>query len=263
VIDDVTSPCIDAGDPNSPIGDESGPNGGLVNMGAYGGTAEASKSLSDEVQLIHIQWLGHASVKVWTEDVVVYVDPRSVSGSPADATAVLVTHSHGDHYSRADIVRVSNADTIFIAPPDVVQQYGSGQTIAPEQTIQLEGFSVTAVAAYNTNKPNHPESNNWVGFIIALGGRRIYVAGDTDLTDEVKAVDDIDVAFLPVGGTYTMNAAEAAEATQYIQPQLAIPYHWGAFIGTLSDAQRFADRAACPVKIMSSGEVISSEDWLE
>jgi L-ascorbate metabolism protein UlaG (beta-lactamase superfamily) len=219
--------------------------------------------LSDGTKVVYIQWIGHSSMKVWTEDVVIYVDPRIFTDSPHDATAVLITHSHSDHYSRTHIIRASNDNTVFIAPPDVVQMYGSGQTIAPEQTIQLDGFSVTGVAAYNTNKPNHPKSNNWVGYIIELEGKRIYVAGDTDLTDEMKTLEDINVAILPVGGTYTMNATEAAEATHYINPELAIPYHWGSNIGRLSDAETFAEQAACPVKIMSPGEIISSDDWLE
>jgi parallel beta-helix repeat protein len=263
VMDDITSPCIDAGDPNSPVGDEPQPNGGRINIGAYGGTAQASMSLTDVTQIVYIQWFGHASVKVWSEEVVVYVDPWLLEESVHDATAVLVTHSHADHYSPSHIAMVSGPDTIFIAPPDVVQQHGSGQTIAPEQAIQLDGFSVTGVAAYNINKPNHPKSNNWVGYIIELGGKRIYLAGDTDLTEEIKAVENIDVAFLPVSGGFAMNATEAADATQYIQPQLAIPYHWGVFIGNLNDAETFAEQAACPVKIMSPGEIISSENWLE
>jgi len=89
-----------------------------------------------------------------------------------------------------------------------------------------------------------------------VGSKRIYCAGDTDLTAEMKALSDIDVAMLPVGGTYTMNADEAAEATAYIRPELAIPYHWGDSIGTLSDAQRFAELAQCTVKIMTVGESI-------
>jgi len=216
-------------------------------------------SLSD----VYIQWLGHASVKIWTEGVVVYVDPRRLSESPHDATLVLVTHTHGDHYSPADIAKVSNPQTQFVAPPDVVQRYGSGEPIAPGQTIELDSAIVTGVAAYNTNKPNHPKSRNWVGFIAELGSKRIYVAGDTDLTDEMKALEDIDVAILPAGGTYTMNAVEAAEATQYIKPELAIPYHWGQNVGTLSDAQTFAQMAACAVKILTVGETISSDNWLQ
>ena len=214
-------------------------------------------------EIVYIQWLGHSSVKVWTEDCVVYVDPERLTESPHDATLVCVTHTHGDHYSPSDIAKVSNSETQFIAPPDVVQQYGSGEPIAPGQTIELDCTSVTAVPAYNTNKPNHPKSRNWVGFVIELGAKRIYVAGDTDLTDEMKALEDIDVAILPAGGTYTMNAVEAAEATEYIKPELAIPYHWGRNVGTLSDAETFAQKAACAVKILTVGETISSDNWPE
>jgi L-ascorbate metabolism protein UlaG (beta-lactamase superfamily) len=261
VIDDVTSPCIDAGDPNSPVGDEPEPNGGRINMGAYGGTAEASESPSGAEKVLYIQWLGHSSVKLWAEDCIVYVDPQRLSISPHDATLVCVTHTHSDHYSPADIARVSNDQTQFVGPPDVVQQYGSGQTIAPGQTIESYCARLTAIPAYNTNKPNHPKSNNWVGYIIELGGKRIYVAGDTDLIEEMKSLGDIDAAFLPVGGTYTMDAVEAAEATQYIKPDLAIPYHWGQIVGTLADAQTFAQLARCAVKIMAVGETIRSDEW--
>ncbi len=221
----------------------------------------AERWFEEDSGIIYIQWLGHSSVKVWTEDCVVYVDPERLTESPNDATLVCVTHTHGDHYSPSDIARVSNSGTQFIAPPDVVQQYGSGQSIAPGQTIELGCASVTAVPAYNTNKPNHPKSRNWVGFIIELGSKRIYVAGDTDLTDEMKALEGIDAAILPAGGTYTMNAVEAAEATEYIKPELAIPYHWGRNVGTLSDAETFAQKAACAVKILTVGETISSDNW--
>jgi L-ascorbate metabolism protein UlaG (beta-lactamase superfamily) len=263
VVDDVTSPCIDTGDPNSSVGDEPEPNGGRINMGAYGGTAEASMSLAGVETIVYIQWLGHSTVKVWTEDCIVYVDPERVPESLHDATLVCVTHTHGDHYSPSDIAKVSNAETQFIAPPDVVQLYGSGQTIAPGQTIEFDFVKVMAVPAYNINKSNHPKSNNWVGYIIELGGKRIYVAGDTDLIEEMKSLGDIDVAFLPAGGTYTMDATEAAEATGYIKPDLAIPYHWGQSVGTLADAQRFVELAQCPAMVMAVGETISSDNWPE
>ena len=111
---------------------------------------------------------------------------------------------------------------------------------------------VTGVASYNIGKTNHPKANNWLGFIVELGDTRIYFAGDTDLTPEMKALTDIDVAFLPAGGTYTMNATEAAEATKYFKPLLAIPYHWGTSVGTRADADRFATLAACKVKVMTA-----------
>jgi L-ascorbate metabolism protein UlaG (beta-lactamase superfamily) len=262
VVDDVTSPCIDAGDPNSPVGDEPEPNGGIINMGAYGGTAEASMSPVAE-QIVYVQWLGHSTVKAWTEDCIVYVDPERVPESLHDATLVCVTHTHGDHYSPSDIAKVSNAETQFIAPPDVVQRYGSGLTIAPGQTIEFDFVTIKAVPAYNINKSNHPKSNNWVGYIIELAGKRIYVAGDTDMIEEMKSLGDINVAFLPAGGTYTMNATEAAEATGYVKPDLAIPYHWGQSVGTLGDAQRFAELAQCPAMVLTVGETISSDNWPE
>jgi len=261
VVDDVTSPCIDAGDPNSAVGDEPEPNGGIINMGAYGGTDEASMSPGDAEEIVYIQWLGHSTVKVWTEDCIVYVDPERVPETLHDATLVCVTHTHSDHYSPTDIAKVSNDQTQFVAPPDVVQLYGSGQTIAPGQTIEFDFVTITAVPAYNINKSRHPKSNNWVGYIIELGSKRIYVAGDTDLIEEMKSLGDIDVAFLPAGGTFTMDATEAAEATGYIKPDLAIPYHWGQSVGTLADAQRFAELARCPAMVLTVGEMIISDNW--
>jgi L-ascorbate metabolism protein UlaG (beta-lactamase superfamily) len=221
------------------------------------------RSASEPEEIVNIQWLGHSTVKVWDEDCIVYVDPERVNESLHDATLVCVTHTHSDHYSPADIARVSNSQTHFIGPPDVVQQYGSGLEIAPGQTIEFENVSIVAVPAYNTNKTNHPKSRNWVGYIIEIGSKRIYVAGDTDLIDEMRTLGNIDVAILPAGGTYTMNAVEAAEATQYIKPELAIPYHWGQNVGTISDAQTFAEQARCAVKILAVGETISSDNWPE
>ena len=219
--------------------------------------------MQEGTEPVYIKWLGHASVKIWAANIVVYVDPRNLTESPHDATLVLVTHRHGDHYSPSDIAKVSGPETELISSADVIASEGSGQAITPGMTIESDGVNVTAVAAYNPSKTYHPKANNWVGFIIELGSNRIYCAGDTDLTDEMKALDDIDVAILPVGGTYTMNSVEAAEATKYIIPKLGIPYHWGDIIGSLSDAENFAELAQSPVKIMTVNEIISSRYWLE
>ena len=213
----------------------------------------------ESAEVVYIQWLSHASVKVWTADLVIYVDPRNLSGSPHDATLVLVTHSHSDHYSAGDITRVSGPATKLIAAASVVATHGSGQPIAPGEIIELPNVRVTAVPAYNTNKTNHPKSSNWVGFIVELAAKRIYFAGDTDLIPEMQTLGKIDVAFLPISPAYTMGPDDAAQATMYIMPQLAVPYHWGT--STLADAQRFARKAYCNVKIMSAGETISSQDW--
>ena len=206
---------------------------------------------------ILITWIGHASVQIAWEDTVVYVDPRKITGTPQDATLILVTHSHSDHYSPADIAKVVKPGTRFLGPADVVKAYGSGQVILPGQTMDGNGLPVTGVAAYNLITSNHPKGNNWLGFVIQFGAKRIYVAGDTDLTPEMKALTNIDVAFLPAGGTYTFDAAGAAEATKYLKPLLAIPYHWGEIVGTLADAQRFAKLAACNVKVMATARSLA------
>jgi L-ascorbate metabolism protein UlaG (beta-lactamase superfamily) len=165
----------------------------------------------------------------------------------------LITHSHNDHYSTADIARVSGPTTQLIGPSSVITAAGKGTLILPGQTIDLGSVRITGVIAYNSN---HPKSNNWLGFIVEILGKRIFCAGDTSLTTELKAVQNMDVAFLPIDGVYNMSATTAAEATQYMLPKLAVPYHWGTSVGTLADAQTFAKLAACPVKIMTVGEEI-------
>jgi L-ascorbate metabolism protein UlaG (beta-lactamase superfamily) len=213
----------------------------------------------EAVMSISLQWLGHASFKVCHDNAVIYIDPWKLKGSPKDATIVLISHSHYDHYSAEDIAKVSGSDTKLIAAVDVIGQYGNGQAIKPGQKIEIEGISIIAVSSYNPAKQFHPKSNNWVGFIIEAGSKRIYYAGDTDLTQEMKTLKDIDVALLPVGGTYTMNVEEAAEATGHIKPKQAIPYHWGDIVGSQKDAEKFAETAQCEVKVLSPGETINIE----
>ena len=206
-----------------------------------------------------IQWLGHASFKISHKDEVIYIDPWKIRNEAHDATLVLVSHSHYDHYSSDDIARVSSANTKLIAPADVIAQHGEGEQISPGSKKDINGVSVQGTAAYNPGKQFHPKSNQWLGFVIRTDSKRIYYAGDTDLTEEMKALDNISVALLPVGGTYTMNAAEAAEATEHINPEMAIPYHWGDIVGGRKDAEAFAKKASCEVKILSPGQTIELE----
>ena len=206
-----------------------------------------------------LQWLGHASFKICHEDKIIYIDPWKIEDAAHDATFVLVSHSHYDHYSPEDIAKVSGPETKLIASPDVTSQEEAGEPIVPGLTIELEGIAVQGVAAYNPQKRFHPKGNNWAGFIIQVDSKRIYYAGDTDLTEEMKALEDIDVALLPVGGTYTMNAKDAAEATKHINPKMAIPYHWGDIVGDRSDAEQFAKTAPCDVKVLTPGQTINLE----
>jgi L-ascorbate metabolism protein UlaG (beta-lactamase superfamily) len=235
---------------------------GLIVAGCRKDTTDTKAGKKDQTRKeaamgITLQWLGHAGFKICHEDTVIYIDPWKLKDSPRDASLVLVSHSHYDHYSPEDIARVSGADTKLIASADVVAKEKAGETITPGQTIELGSIRVSGVAAYNPRKQFHPKSNKWVGFVIELGSKRIYYAGDTDLTDEMKSLKEIDVALLPVGGTYTMNAAEAAKATEHIKPERAIPYHWGDIVGDRADAEAFSKAAECEVQILSPGETIS------
>jgi len=220
-------------------------------------TEEKEQTRKEAVMSTTLQWLGHASFKICHEDSVIYIDPWKFKDSPQDATLVLVSHSHYDHYSSDDIAKVSGADTKIIASADVIAKEKTGQAITPGQTIELGSVRVSGVAAYNPNKQFHPKTNNWVGFVIEVGSKRIYYAGDTDQTDEMKSLKEIDVALLPVGGTYTMNAADAAKVTEHIKPERAIPYHWGEIVGGRADADAFAEAADCKVQVMTAGETIS------
>jgi len=218
--------------------------------------AEKQESGKEAAMGLTLKWLGHASFRISDEDTVVYIDPWKLKDARHDADLVLVSHSHHDHYSPEDINSVSGPDTKFVGSNDVVLEEGVGQAIMPGLTLEFDGVRVQGVPAYNLSKQFHPKSNQWVGFIIDIGGKRIYYAGDTDVIDEMKALKDIDVALLPVGGTYTMNAAEAAEAVGHIKPKLAVPYHWGDIVGSESDAQSFAEKAGCEVKVLKAGESV-------
>jgi len=205
---------------------------------------------------ITLQWLGHASFKIVSGDSVIYIDPWKLEDADHDGTLILVSHSHYDHYSVEDIGKAVSGDWEFIATADVVQGYGAGDVIRPGETREFDGGKVTAVAAYNTNKEFHPKESEWVGFIIELDGKKIYYAGDTDITEEMSGLTDIDLALLPVGGTYTMTAAEAAAATAKFQPRKALPYHWGDIVGHRNDAEKFKSQSVGEVVVLQPGETI-------
>jgi L-ascorbate metabolism protein UlaG (beta-lactamase superfamily) len=235
---------------------------GCKKQNAGTGTAETAgqEGASKEAAMgLTIQWLGHASFRIRHGDSIIYIDPWKLKESPHDATLVLVSHSHHDHYSPEDMAKVSGPDTKLIASADVIAKESAGETIANGLTIELESVRLVGVAAYNPNKQFHPKTNNWVGFVIELGSKRLYYAGDTDLTEEMKALKGIDVALLPVGGTYTMDAAEAAEAAKYMKPGVAIPYHWGDIVGGRDDAEKFADAAECDTKILTPGQTFNAK----
>ena len=199
----------------------------------------------------NITWYGHATMKFRGEKIV-YIDPYELKGSayePADI--VLITHDHYDHCSPQDIEKVARADTVIIAPVSCQSQLsGKVKIIAAGEKIIEQGVQIEAVPAYNIGKKFHPKSAGGVGYVVTLKGKRIYQAGDADFIPEMKQIT-ADIAILPVGGTYTMTAAEAAEAANAIKPEIAIPMHFGAIIGSKKDAEEFKRRTKVRVEILT------------
>ncbi|MCP4146947.1 MAG: MBL fold metallo-hydrolase [bacterium] len=183
--------------------------------------------------------LGHASIRI-ERDKVIYIDPFKIEGTPKDADIIFCSHDHFDHLSVSDIKRVRKEETVMVVPQKKAKKFKKFEVIGVEPLNEYEalGIKFKTVPAYNPDKKFHKKKENWVGFIIELEGAVYYFAGDTDYIpemDDVKA----DVVFLPVGGTYTMNAEEAANAANSIKPKVAVPIHFGSIVGTRTDAESF------------------------
>ncbi len=192
-----------------------------------------------------IQVFTQNSIRIKTEAGVVYIDPFQMHAEPHDADFVLVTHDHFDHFSPEDIAKVCGPKTILIVPEnmkDTARKAGDCVseilTVIPGAAYEIDGLSFETVAAYNRLKPFHPAHAGWVGYILITEGKRIYIAGDTDAVSEVRAVR-CDVALVPVGGTYTMDAKKAAELVNTLHPAVAIPTHYGSVVGSPNDGETF------------------------
>jgi len=186
------------------------------------------------------------SAYLWRGDGLnVYIDPWGVTTDDA-ADLLFITHAHSDHLSTEDIDRVRKADTKIFAPHDVAKELSGDVTpVAPGDSVEALGVRAQAVPAYNIREERlemHPKSNNWVGYILTLGSTTYYHAGDTDHAPELSEVR-ADVAFVPIGGTYTMEVPEAAGLVKAIAPQIAVPMHYGFVVGSPSDADWFAKEA--------------------
>ena len=202
-----------------------------------------------------ITWLGHASVMLSQDALTVYIDPWKLSDTLPKADLILVTHDHYDHFSVPDIERLRQARTRIIAPfdhPLVTDRMGVSETLT------VGDILITTVPAYNISKQFHPRVNNWVGYIVVMADKRIYHPGDTDRIPEMRDIA-ADVALLPVGGTYTMDASEACQAALDIGPRYVIPIHYGDIVGGKQDALALRDGCAVSVEILDPGGTLTME----
>jgi L-ascorbate metabolism protein UlaG (beta-lactamase superfamily) len=186
----------------------------------------------------HIHWLGHATFRIEDGAKQIYIDPWKLPPDSPKADVILITHAHYDHFSQEDIAKVRKESTVFFAPKDVAYQIDANVIVtSPNQMYTVGELKVKTIHAYNIGKQYHPKQNNWVGYVLTLSTeQKIYHAGDTDFTPEMRTVVT-DFALLPCGGTYTMTAKEAAEAANVFKPRAVIPMHWGDIVGTQADAE--------------------------
>lgn len=194
----------------------------------------------ENISIIH-----HSSIK-FSDNIKIYFDPYEINENNNDADIIFITHNHYDHYSENDIKKIYNANTKFIITKDLEKELlnlGIKKeniiTVVPNNNYNVLDISFKTIPAYNINKPFHPKENNWVGYLINYNNFTYYIAGDTDITEDNKLIK-CDVAFLPIGGKYTMNYKEAAELTNIIKPKIVVPIHYGLIVGTTEDAIEFS-----------------------
>ncbi len=187
-----------------------------------------------------------SSIKI-TGEKILYFDPLEVLALH-DADYIFITHPHWDHFSLLSILEIKKENTVFITVKDIVEELLSIGireeyivVVEPNKNYVLKNLEFRTVPAYNTNKNYHPKKNKWVGYVVNYENVIYYITGDTDLLKELKEVK-CDVLFVPIGGTYTMDALEASNLTNAIKPKLVIPTHYGSVVGTYDDAKIFQSK---------------------
>jgi L-ascorbate metabolism protein UlaG (beta-lactamase superfamily) len=203
-----------------------------------------------------IIWYEQSSVRIEAGGLQIYIDPYRVPDGQPKADVIFVSHEHGDHLSPDDINRVRTPETAVFANPTAAKEIDGNVTVLhPGDSTSFGALKIRTIPAYTTTKlrpsgePTHPKESEHLGLILEIDDVTIYAAGDTDVIPEMESVGPVDYAFLPVSGKYVMTAEEAAEAARIVQPSVAIPVHYGAIVGSIDDARRFADLVPAQVRV--------------
>lgn len=173
---------------------------------------------------------GHASMSISHLGKHIYIDPcmseSDYVGLPK-ADVILVTHHHDDHFDAKAIDFLSKNGTMVIAPPHVTELLDGAIDMSPGGRLHIMPWlTVEIVAAYNIERSQyHPKERGDNGYVVDMAGKRIYIGGDTELTEEMKAVENIDYLFLNVNMPYTMTVDMAIEAAKIIRPKVFYPIH--------------------------------------
>ncbi len=205
----------------------------------------------------NIEVFTQSSIRIRNGEQTIYLDPFKMTEEPHDADLIMITHDHFDHFSPEDIRKIAKETTVLVVPLKMADKAKSEagfvsriETVVPATAYEIEGLAFETIPAYNNLKPFHPRLAGWVGYILSVKGRRIYVAGDTDFTKDNEKVR-CDVALVPIGGTYTMDAAKAAQLINTIKPAVTIPTHYGSVVGKIEDADVFASKVSRDVEVVT------------
>ncbi len=202
--------------------------------------------MQDFLKKIH--WLGHDAFRIEGETIV-YMDPFQIKAGPI-ADLILISHEHFDHCSPDDVKKIQQSKTVIVTEKDSAKKLsGDVRVIKPGDSIMIDKVKVEAIPSYNLDKHFHPKKNGWLGFILEMDGVRLYHAGDTDFIPEMENLK-VDIALLPVSGTYVMNSDQAVKAALAIKPKIAIPMHYGAIVGSDQDATQFKQALTGKVEVV-------------
>ena len=198
----------------------------------------------------HLHWLGHASFPL-DGPPTIYFDPTRLGSEKHQAEIILISHEHDDHYSSSILKQISRPETVIVTSHRVAARLekvegieGQVRALQPGERTTVGEVEIETVPAYNVAKSFHPQTAGNLGFIVTWRGERLYFAGDTDRIPEMADIQ-CDVALLPIGGTYTMDAEEAAQAAADIGPKVAVPMHTRS-----TDPEQFRSLCDCEVVIM-------------
>ena len=187
-------------------------------------------------------------------NVKIYFDPIKID-KKYDADYIFITHSHYDHFSKEDILNIKNDKTVIVCPYDIYDdclKIGfNEEKVVRVAALDCYDFGVInfkTVPAYNVNKPFHSKENGWLGYVLKFDGKSYYVAGDTDGLEENTNIK-VDVAFIPIGGTYTMDALEASKFVNKLKPKVVVPIHYGMVVGDFNDVNTFIENTNSSIKI--------------
>ena len=192
-----------------------------------------------------IKLISQSAIRIESNKII-YFDPFKLTNEyKEDADYIFITHSHYDHFSKEDILKIKKDTSKIIVPSDLYEEcmnmnFSEIFVVEPNKEYNIDNIYFKTVPAYNINKDFHKKEYNWVGYIINIDNYNLYIAGDTDNIPEIRNIK-CDIAFVPVGGTYTMDYKEAVELIKEMKPSLAVPIHYKTIVGSVEDAYKFRE----------------------